>query len=58
MIAMSNSLFYVVSTVLLITWFLGFMVFDAGGEIHFVFLAAVLVMVYKIFIDHKTNNKL
>lgn len=52
MIAMSNLFYYVVSTVLFITWFLGFMVFDAGKEIHFVFLAAVLVMVYRIFMDH------
>lgn len=57
MIAMSNLFYYVVSAVLFITWFLGFMVFDAGMEIHFVFLAAVLVIVYRIFMDHQKINK-
>lgn len=56
MMAMNN-LYYVVSGIFFITWFLGFMVFDAGKEIHFVFLVAVLVMVLKIYKDHKINNK-
>ncbi len=56
MIAMNNLLYYVVSAVLFITWFLGFMVFNAGKEIHFVFLATVLVMILKIYKDHNIKK--
>ncbi len=42
-----------ISGLLFVFWFLGYMVCDAGREIHFVFLLAVLITVEKIIANYK-----
>ncbi len=50
---MNSKLFYYLAAFLLILWFLGFMVFNLGNAIHFVFLFAIVVFVYKLINDFK-----
>ena len=55
MVTMGN-FHYLASAVLFMTWVLGYLVFNAGNEIHFVFLAAVLVIVHKIIKENTDRN--
>lgn len=45
-----------IAGVLFLIWFLAFMVFDVDKEIHFVFLLAVLVLVYRLVLEYRNTN--
>lgn len=42
-----------ISGILFLIWFFAYIVLDADNEVHFVFLAAVLVMVRKIMLEYQ-----
>ncbi len=45
-----------IAGILFLIWFLAFMVFDMDKEIHFVFLLAVLVLVYRLVFEYRNTN--
>lgn len=51
-----TNLHFWIAGILFLTWFLGFMIFNAGREIHLVFLAAVLIIVIKIVKEYIGNK--
>lgn len=50
---------FLISGILFLVWFLGFMVFNASREIHLLFLLAVLILVIKFIKEYlkDINNK-
>ncbi len=48
---------YLLSAFLLAIWFVGYMVFDLGSTIHFVFLLATTIFVYKLVKDYQDMHK-
>jgi len=50
-----NIFWYSLVGILLLVWFLGFIVFGAGIIIHFVFLLAVIVLIYVLYKENKTK---
>ncbi|MHA6696201.1 DUF5670 family protein [Chryseobacterium sp. A301] len=45
-----------IAGILFLIWFLAYMVFDVDKEIHFVFLLAVLVLVYRLVSECRNTN--
>lgn len=45
-----------IAGILFLIWFLAYMVFDVDKEIHFVFLLAVLVLVYRLVSEYRNTN--
>ncbi|WP_410493483.1 DUF5670 family protein [Chryseobacterium sp.] len=48
------------SVIFLLIWILGYIFFDLGGAIHYVFLVGILLLIFKFVKDYKsgsTNNK-
>ncbi len=46
-------LYYFISAALFGVWFLGFIIFNIGASIHFMFLLGVLMLIVQLFIDYK-----
>lgn len=47
---------YMVSAFLLAIWFIGYMILNLSGTIHFVFLLATVLFVFKLVKDYQSNN--
>ncbi len=52
-----NNLAYLISFILLILWFCGYILFSANSWIHTLFLLAVLLTVFKISKNFILNSK-
>lgn len=50
------TMYYWISGALFLIWFFAFMFFDAEKEVHFVFLASVLVLVSKIVMEYRNEE--
>lgn len=49
--------FYLIASVLVLIWFISFIVFNVGGAIHFLFLAAVIAVVIQFLKDSETEEE-
>lgn len=55
-IEMRGSVYYYIATFLFLLWFVGYLFFDVGAAIHFIFLAAVVILVLKLLRDFNEND--
>jgi hypothetical protein len=53
---MGNSLIYVIASILILFWFIGFFVFGATAIIHILLVIAIVVIIIRIIQGNKSKK--
>ena len=48
-----NKLYYFLAALLFLLWFLGYIIFSVGAAIHFIFLFAVIILIFTLYRENK-----